>query len=120
MTTEDQLMSSDSLLRVTEEGDRTAVQFAPRTSLTDANAADFARAVAGLVDGRDRPNLSFDLAAVEFLGSVGLSQFIGLNRRVRAAGGRLKLVNLKPAVRQVFAVTRLDTLLDVEPRSLPA
>jgi anti-anti-sigma factor len=113
-------MSSASLLRVTEEGDRTAVQFAPRTSLTDANVEELARELTGLVDGRDRPNLAFDLAGVEFLGSVGLSQFIGLNRKVRAAGGRLKLVNLKPAVRQVFAVTRLDTILDVEPRTLPA
>lgn len=113
-------MSSDSLLRVTEEGDRTAVQFAPQTSLTDANLAELSRELTDLVDGRDRPNLSFDLAGVEFIGSVGLSQFIGLNRKVRAVGGRLTLLNLRPTVRRVFAVTRLDTILDIEPRTLPA
>jgi hypothetical protein len=40
------------------------------------------------------------------------------NGRVRAAGGRLTLLNPTPVVREVFQITRLDTVLEVA--KLPA
>jgi anti-anti-sigma regulatory factor len=36
---------------------------------------------------------------------------VGLDRELRAGGGRLSLVNVRPDVRRAFAVTRLDALL---------
>lgn len=111
-----------SLLRITEEAGRTAVRFAPRTTLTEANAEEFDRALVGLVENRARPDLAVDLAGVDYLTSIALAKFVGLNRKVRAAGGRLTLQNPGPLVRQVFAVARLDLVLDIEPgpRSIPA
>lgn len=103
-----------SLFRVTDEGDRTTVQFAGRTVLTEENAAAF-DALAGLVQNRQQPELAIDLTEVEFLSSIALAKFIGLHRVVRAAGGRLSLVNPRPMVRQVFTVARLDTVLDIGP-----
>ena len=38
---------------------------------------------------------------------------VGLNRKVRSAGGRLLLANLSPVVAQVIAVTHLDKVLEV-------
>ena len=68
---------------------------------------DLARAAAG----RD---LRLDLSALEYLGSAALGAFVSLNRRVRANGGRLSLVNLRPAVYQIFELTRLTQVLDVQ------
>ena len=82
------------------------------TTLTEADAEAFDRELDEIRTAAD-PWLALDLSAVEFLSSTALARFVGLDRELRAAGGRLSLVNLRPTVRQVFAVTRLDRLLDV-------
>ncbi len=59
------------------------------------------------------PGLVLDLSAVEFVSSTALARFLRLDREVRAGGGRLSLVNVRPAVFRVFVVSRLDRVLDV-------
>lgn len=59
------------------------------------------------------PRLALDLSAVVFLSSTALSRFVALDRQLKTRAGRLSLVNVRPDVRRVFAVTRLDALFDV-------
>jgi anti-anti-sigma factor len=101
------------LLRATEEDGRVVARFTDCTTLTEANVEDMGRQLAALVEGREEPHLVLDLGEIDLLTSMALAKFIRLNGRLRARGGRLTLVNLKPVVRQVFAVTRLDRVLDV-------
>jgi anti-anti-sigma factor len=54
-----------------------------------------------------------DFGAVEYIESRELGALVVLNRKVREAGGRLALVNVRPFVAGVLEVTRLDTILDV-------
>jgi anti-sigma B factor antagonist len=100
-------------LHVYEEAGRTTVRFAPGTALTEANVEEFGREMTALVQRRERPHLLLDLGGIDLLSSVALAKLIALNGRVRAAGGRLTLFNPNPVVRQVFKVTRLDTILEV-------
>ena len=83
-----------------------------RTTLTEADAEAFDQELAELREAAG-PSLVLDLSAVEFLSSMALARFVRLDRELKAAGGRLSLVNVRPDVRRVFAVTRLDALLDV-------
>jgi anti-anti-sigma factor len=57
--------------------------------------------------------LRLDLGGVTYLSSAGLGTLLALHRRVRAAGGRLALENVEPAVYEVFQVTRLTAVLNV-------
>jgi anti-anti-sigma factor len=54
-----------------------------------------------------------DFAGVQFVGSEELGALVALNRKVRGAGGKLRLVNVEPPISGVFAITRLDTIIDV-------
>jgi len=83
-----------------------------RPTLTEADGDAFDRELAAL-RATATPDLVLDLSAVEFMSSMALSRFLALDRELRAGGGRLTLVNLRPDVLQVFAVTRLDQVLDV-------
>jgi anti-anti-sigma factor len=48
-----------------------------------------------------------DLGAMTYLSSAGFRPFLSLQRQVRGRGGRLLLAALRPAVEEIFAVTRL-------------
>ena len=54
-----------------------------------------------------------DFRAVVGVGSGDLGALVGLHHRARAVGGRVGLVNVRPLVSDVLALTRLDTLFDV-------
>jgi anti-anti-sigma factor len=110
---------SEFPLRVVEEDGHTIVRFPADTMLSEANAEEFARALLTLAETRTRPHLMVDLGTVSMLTSMILAKLIALNGRVRAAGGRLTLFNPNPTVRQVFKVTRLDTVLEVRPLARP-
>ena len=68
-----------------------------------------------LVDGREPKVVVLDLAAVSFLDSTALGTMVGLLRRVREAGGELRVVLPDTAARKIFEVTALDRALDVWP-----
>jgi anti-sigma B factor antagonist len=56
-----------------------------------------------------------DLAAVTFLDSTALGAVVGLLRRVRESGGRLRVVLPETEARRIFELTALDRSLDVWP-----
>jgi anti-anti-sigma factor len=60
--------------------------------------------------------IRLDLNHVDFVGSEDLGALVNLNKRLRAAGAQLALVNVQPVVSQVLTLTRLDTILKVENR----
>lgn len=60
---------------------------------------------------KDLGNCVLDFSRVMFLSSVPLGSIIALNREVHHRGGQLAIVGATPSVRDVFAVTRLDTIM---------
>lgn len=54
-----------------------------------------------------------DFGSLDYVDSRELGALVVLNRKVKSAGGRLTLVNVRPFVSGVLQVTRLDTILDV-------
>jgi anti-anti-sigma factor len=54
-----------------------------------------------------------DFGAISCVGSDDLNALVVLNTQMKVTGRRLALINVRPAVAEVFALTRLDTLFDV-------
>lgn len=77
-----------------------------RTELRD-------RVLAELENGARRYVLDF--GATGYTDSAGLGLLISLAKRIRERGGTMQLVNLKPELRTLLRLTRLDEVLDVEP-----
>jgi anti-anti-sigma factor len=110
--------TSELPLQIMEEEGRVTVRFPANTALSEANAEELSRRLGELLNRVRQGQLVVDLAEVSLLTSMILAKFISLNGRVRASGGRLTLLNPQPVVREVFKITRLDTVLDVA--KLPA
>lgn len=64
-----------------------------------------------------RPGLRLliDMSEVQYLDSPALSKLIDLKRKLRAGGGRLRLQSVPPDLAEVFRITGLDRVFDVEP-----
>ncbi len=63
--------------------------------------------------GRRGQELHLDLGKLEFMTSTGLGLFLSLHQEVREAGGRLRLLNVRESVYELFTLTRLDGIVDV-------
>lgn len=61
------------------------------------------------------PNVVLDLGAVDFVDSAGLGAVVAAVKRVRAAGGVLRVVRPEPRVWAVFELVDLDRVLDSHP-----
>ncbi len=54
-----------------------------------------------------------DFSGVDFACTDVIFTFVVLNRRARERGQRLTLCGVCPHIREIFAITRLDTILDI-------
>jgi len=59
------------------------------------------------------PFLQLDFRGVEYLTAAGLGILVAVHTRLRDAGRRLVLCNVRPEVEEVLRVTRLNMILDV-------
>ena len=58
--------------------------------------------------------VTLDFAGLDYLSSAGLRVLVGAQKQVVAAGGAMRIVNLADDVREVFEITGLIDVLDVE------
>jgi anti-anti-sigma factor len=80
--------------------------------------AEVGRQLYRLADQGDPPRLVLDFSGVNLFSSTMLAKVIGLNRRIRPAGGRLVLCGLDPDLHGVLRVIeggRHTKLVDLYP-----
>lgn len=63
--------------------------------------------------------VSVDLKEVGHLGSIGLNHLIQLNRVARNQGLAVELTNVRPPVKKVMTLTRLERLFKLKPLRRP-
>ena len=68
--------------------------------------------VGAALDAGDRKFL-IDFAGAGYIDSSGLGALVGVSRRVREAGGELRLSGLNEDLRSLFELTKLDTLFAI-------
>ena len=101
-------------LAVNEVGDVTVVRFRDQKILDDLNIQELGRELSRLVEVENRKRLLLNFSAVEFLSSAALGKLITLDKKVKAAGGTLKLSNIQPEIYEVFAITKLNRLFEIK------
>lgn len=67
----------------------------------------------GLVDQQGCTRLLLDLGNVKYMASSMLGKMIGLKRKIEQAGGRLRLCNVGPLLRDALSVAQLDRILEI-------
>ena len=103
-------------LEVRRLSGETVIRFVGLNRLDEHNSHAPRKELCRLAERLPACRLVLDLANICFVTGSALGRLVGLNRRVRSAGGRLVLANLRPAVAEVLAVTHLDRVLEVARR----
>lgn len=101
-------------LQVSQTGDVTVVRFVDRKILDEANIQELGQELFQLVEEEGRKNLLLNFSSVEFLSSAALGKLITLDKKVKGAGGKLKLSNIRTEIYEVFAITKLNKLFDIK------
>jgi len=101
-------------LEVEDIGDVTVVNFIDKKILDEQNIQIIGEQLFSLVDELGRRKLILNFSNVEYLSSAALGKFITLNKKVNAAGGRLVLCNIDPQIYEVFEITKLNKLFNIQ------
>ena len=108
---------SAARVRIERRGRTRVIHFTRRrVVLDDASVLRAGEELFGQLGEPGADPVLLDLGNVAYLTSTGLDLVIRLHQRVKAAGGRLTVGDVTPRVYEVFAVTRLDRLLDLRCR----
>ena len=98
---------------VSKIGEVTVVKFLDKKILDETNIQELGVELFGLVEQDNRKSILLNFSHVEFLSSAALGKLITLDRKVKAAKGRLKMSNIRPEIFEVFQITKLNKVFDI-------
>lgn len=81
--------------------------------LLGPGCSEMEQLVSGLLE-RGYRYLTFDVAGVTHIDSTGMGRFIDAYNKLKLLGGSIHVVGAKGAVRDMFRVTRLDTVFQLD------
>ncbi|MCB0792031.1 MAG: STAS domain-containing protein [Flavobacteriales bacterium] len=64
---------------------------------------------------KGRSHVVLDMSELQYMNSTGLNILINVLTRTRNAGGDTFIAGLSPSVRQLFVVTKLDSVFTITP-----
>ncbi|NDC54879.1 MAG: anti-sigma factor antagonist [Planctomycetia bacterium] len=106
-------MTAHRRIDASKIGDVTVVRFVDKKILDEASIQELGVELFGLVEQLNRRSILLNFANVEFLSSAALGKLITLDRKVKAAKGRLKMSNIRPEILEVFQITKLNKVFDI-------
>src|SRR5712691_3379233 len=101
-------------LEVEDIGDVTVVNFTDKKILDEQNIQVIGEQLFSLVDELGRKKILLNFGNVEYLSSAALGRFITLNKKVNQAGGKLILCNIDAQIYEVFEITKLHKVFNIQ------
>lgn len=101
-------------LRILQRGKIRVVEFEDRKILEDIVISQIGVQLSELVDEQPEPRLVLDFKKVEHLSSAALGVLITLDKQVNERQGKLALANIQPQIYEVFRITRLNKLFNIQ------
>jgi anti-sigma B factor antagonist len=101
-------------LQIEVINDVVVVQFTDKEIVDEQSIQNIGEELFALVDKQGWRKVLLNFGNVESLSSAALGKFITLNKKLNTAGGRLILCNIAPEVYEVFEITKLNKLFNIQ------
>jgi anti-anti-sigma factor len=86
------------------------IKFVDEKVMDPGRIEQLGKELMSLTDGKKKKNLLINFENVRFFSSQAINKLIVLDKRIKAAGGKIRLSNLRPEVRDLFSYTNLDSV----------
>lgn len=96
------------------QNDVTIATLADQKILDELSISQIGQKLNGLAAEADPPKLVINFENVTHMSSSALGMLITLHKRVREAHGELRLCNIQPTITEVFKITRLDEIFEIQ------
>lgn len=103
-------METTSRLVISEHKDVSVVELKDHKILDEMNIQEIGQSLDAMVEAKEHPKLLLDFANVDHLSSAALGMLININNRIKQKNGQLRLANIRPQIREVFDITKLNRL----------
>ncbi len=90
------------------------VKFRDKKVMDPSRIEQMGKELLELIDGDENERLLINFDNVSFFSSAAINKLIVLEKHVRAKGGKLRLCNLRPEVRDLFSYTSLDQMFEID------
>ena len=108
-------MPPEARLLIQKIADVTVVDFQDARILDTYQVEEIGKQLYQLVDSLNRKKLVLDFSKVQFLSSSALGILLDLHRRAKAIKGEVVLCGLRPEIKQVFDLMKLNKLFKLHP-----
>ena len=100
-------MASHQRIDVSKVGDVSIVKFLDKKILDEAGIQELGGELFSLVEHDNRKAILLNFS------NVALGKLITLDRKVKAAKGRMKMCHIRPEILEVFQITKLNKVFDI-------
>lgn len=107
------MTQDNSKMKVSESNGITIVTLADQKILDEVSIAKIGNDLGKLITPSSHPKIIISFTNVTNMSSSALGMLITLHKRVREAGGHLRLCNIQPTISEVFKITRLDEIFHI-------
>jgi anti-sigma B factor antagonist len=107
-------MAAYRRIHVSEDGEVSVVQFLDGEIRGEATIDQLGQELTQLVEQDHRRQILLNFGNVDFLSSAALVKLITLHKLLKSCGGRMKLCSVRPEFYEVFAITKLNSLFDIQ------
>lgn len=108
------MTDSQANLNIRREDGAIIVEFRDRKILEELTINHIGEELGELADSGPNPKMLLDFKNVEHLSSAALGMLITLNKQLLERQGRLVLTNIHPQIYEVFKITRLNKLFNIQ------
>jgi anti-sigma B factor antagonist len=99
-------------MEIIKSGDGGVITLQVSGKLSAVTAEEFGAVLDNAVE--ETADIVLDFAGLNYLASAGLRCLIAAHKRIKAKNGRLSIINVSDAVREIFEITGLEELFDLE------
>ena len=107
------VMSEFECIELNDVDDVSVVKFTDEKVVDPARIEKMGTELLSLTGDDEGQKLLLNFENVKFFSSAAINKLIVLEKRVRSQGGKLRLSNLRPEVKDLFSFTNLDGLFTI-------
>lgn len=107
-------MSQFECIELDNVDEVSVVKFTDEKVMDPARIEQMGNELLRISDSQDSEKVLINFSNVKFFSSAAINKLIVMEKRMRAKGGQVMLSNLRPEVRDLFDLTNLNDLFQIE------